>query len=280
MNIDDEVTDASIYADDVGAKVRGTTISCIQIVFNDCTSILEDWCAANNLSLNNDKMCDIYFRYDRNREREGKSEPLKCLGIWLDPNLSWNTHVEYVTKKLSKGLYLLRRLSTCVDTGVLLTVYFAHIQSILCYGVMLWGYSTNCGKLLLLQKRAVRLICDVPYRTHCKPLFRRLGVLTFPSLYILVTLCYTHNNVDLFMVNSKHHYHDTRNKNKLRIPQCRYTTSQKNHSYMAVKLYNSLPLEFKTLSMSCFKSKLKEILIAESLYLVNDFFDIEWSKYL
>jgi len=82
------------------------------------------------------------------------------------------------------------------------------------------------------------------------------------------------------MVNSKHQYHDTRNKNKLRIPQCRYTTSQKNHSYMAVKLYNSLPLEFKTLSMSCFKSKLKEILIAESLYLVNDFFDVEWSKYL
>src|SRR5436190_13669849 len=37
VNIDDEVTDASIYADDVGAKVRGTTVSCIQIVFNDCT---------------------------------------------------------------------------------------------------------------------------------------------------------------------------------------------------------------------------------------------------
>jgi len=280
VTIDNEETDGTVYADDIGAKVRCTTLNGIRTIFNDCTFLLEDWCAANNLSLNKDKMCDIFFSYDRNGGWEGKGDPLKFLGIYLDSNLSWTSHVEYVTKKLSRGLYLLRRLRSCVDTNVLLSVYYAQIQSILCYGVMIWGYNTHYRKILLLQKRAVRLICNVPYRTHCKPLFRKLRILTFPSLYLLFSLCYTHNNKDLFMNNTMHHDHDTRNKNKLIIPQCRYSSSQKNYSYMAVKLYNALPSKLKMCPLLHFKSKIKEMLIEECLYNVNDFFSVDWSNYL
>ena len=39
-----------------------------------------------------------------------KVKSYKLLGLWLDDDLKWNTNTEYITKKASKRLYLLKIL--------------------------------------------------------------------------------------------------------------------------------------------------------------------------
>lgn len=99
--------------------------------------MLNDWCASNNLSLNLEKISDIIFSYSKNLTNEVKSEPLKFLGMILDSKLNWKSHVEYISKKLAMGLYMLRRLKCTVNSNVLLNVYFSQIQSLLSYGILL-----------------------------------------------------------------------------------------------------------------------------------------------
>lgn len=40
-------------------------------------------------------------------------------------------------------------------------------------------------KLLIMQKRAIRLICSVGSGCHCKSIFKKLSVSTVPSSFIL-----------------------------------------------------------------------------------------------
>ena len=57
-------------------------------------------------------------------------------------------------------------------------MYNSLIHSHLLYCIEIWGtaYKTSLQPLYLLQKRAVRLICNAGYRDHSEPLFKRLGI--------------------------------------------------------------------------------------------------------
>jgi hypothetical protein len=86
-------------------------------------------------------------------------------------------------------------------------VYFAHMQSHLQYGVVLWGGSPHAKRLFILQKKAIRFMArashdpcaDVFYKDSCRPLFRTFNILTLPCLYILCSVLYIHQNKHLFI---------------------------------------------------------------------------------
>ncbi len=207
------------------------------------------------------------------------SSPVKFLGIHLDSSLSWYAHIDMVCKKMSKGLYSLRRLREAVDTNALLSVYYAQIFSVFSYGIAVWGNSSKSVDVFILQKRAVRIICNEPQRNSCRPFFIKLNILTFPSLYVLTLLLYVHSNLEKFEFNSEVHNYNTRNRNSIRTHFLRYSKSQKNWYCISTKLYNFLPSQIKNLTHEKFKSKLKNILIAECLYRVDEFYDINFNKY-
>lgn len=259
-----------LFADDLGLKIRTKTNLQLQNQLEVSTVLINDWCSANNLSLNLSKICDISFSFS-SRPIENNRSSLKFLGITLDSDLSWHEHVESVKNKLSKGLFLLCRLRDTVSNVVLLNVYHAQIYSYMSYGIAVWGNSSKSIEVFKLQKRAVRIICNVPRRTHCKPLFIKLGILSLPSIYILSLLLYVHTNLEIFTVNSDVHSHNTRNKDSLRTQFYHYSKSQKNWFYTSIKLYNALPSHVKSLPHSQFKAKLKSILIAKCLYNVDEF---------
>jgi hypothetical protein len=279
-NIDNIHNDGLLFADDFGLKVACKNRLDLEQNLIRSSFLLKDWCSANNLSLNTDKISDVLFTYDNSMIKNTEKIPLKFLGVWIDSNLDWSSHVNYVSKKMSRGLYMLRRLKSCVLPYVLLCVYYAQIQSILSYGLILWGNSAHVSKVFLLQKKAIRILHNAPFRAHCRPLFKALGILTLPSLYVLQILCSTHSNLDSFFTNCNVHSYDTRNKNSLRIEQYHYSTSQKNNFHMSIKLYNALPTEIKNLPISSFRNKIKDILIMFCLYSVDEFYDIPWIDFV
>ena len=92
----------------------------------------------------------------------------KLLGLHIDENLNWNTHIDNLSKAVSSKISLLRHLAEYVPMQVQKQFYQGYILPLLDYGSITWGSTStaNIERLLKLQKRAARIIlkadCDTP----------------------------------------------------------------------------------------------------------------------
>ena len=81
---------------------------------------------------------------------------IKYLGVLIDSKLSWIHHVS----KISRSLGIMYKLRPFLPLKIMKNVYYSLIYSHLVYGIEVWGSAckTELNKLLVLQKRAMRLI--------------------------------------------------------------------------------------------------------------------------
>jgi hypothetical protein len=106
----------------------------------------------------------------------------KFLGLYIDNNLNWRWHIQRILPKLSAACYTIKKLSHVLNTDVLKTVYFANFHSMVEYGIIFWGNSSNIGHVFLLQKKVIRIMVGASSRCSCRNLFRKLDTLTLPCL--------------------------------------------------------------------------------------------------
>lgn len=73
---------------------------------------------------------------------------VKFLGITLDPILTWNCHIDSLSTKLSKNIYLLRKLVSRVPSKILRN---ALCHSLMSYIVVGWGQAADAGRLFAFE---------------------------------------------------------------------------------------------------------------------------------
>lgn len=195
------------------------------------------------------------------------------LGLMLDSNCNWKSHVETVCTKLSRFVFVLRRLRQVASVETCLTAYHGNIASILQYGLILWGNSIDTDKAFILQKKCVRAICNAEFTDHCKPLFQELKVLTLPCLYIKQVAVFVKEHPSLFATRKETSARVQRSlhANKLHIPKCKLELYKRNVYIMAVKIYNKLPKDLTDMPINRFKTALHRWLLLSSFYSVNEF---------
>ena len=97
------------------------------------------WLASNKLTLNIDKSKFMIVSKKRvipdlriclNKTPLLSCDSYKYLGVHIDKNLDWKSHVEYITSKISKSCGALAKLRHCVNTETLVNVYNAIVNSI------------------------------------------------------------------------------------------------------------------------------------------------------
>ncbi|KAI8485682.1 hypothetical protein Bbelb_365160 [Branchiostoma belcheri] len=97
---------------------------------------------------------------------------MKILGIHLQANMKWNTHVDTIYNKASQRLYLLRKLKHFhLPIDDLVTVYVTYIRPVTEYAAPVWhsGLSTLlCNKLEKVQRRALRIILGKDFISYSK----------------------------------------------------------------------------------------------------------------
>jgi hypothetical protein len=64
---------------------------------------------------------------------------IKYLGVFFDPQLNFKYHINYVNKKISQALYVLRSVKNFLPSGALKTLYFSLIHCHFVYAVEIWG---------------------------------------------------------------------------------------------------------------------------------------------
>ena len=88
------------------------------------------------------------------------------LGVTLDPQLSWNDHVEGVCKKVRQRLGVRRRIRNYMDIDLSDQLFHALILAIRDYGNGVYGACSKStfDKLQKLEKRVNQIILHVPYK--------------------------------------------------------------------------------------------------------------------
>jgi hypothetical protein len=115
------------------------------------------------------------------------SDPLpaiKYLGVFFDPQLNFNHHIDYVSKKISQALFTLRSVQHFLPENALKTLYFSIIHCHFIYAIEIWGCALQSAlnNLFVKQKSAIRIICGKKYNAHTEHLFKKLEILKFPDL--------------------------------------------------------------------------------------------------
>ena len=88
-------------------------------------------------------------------------ESAKFLGMWLDQNLNWNIHVNKLIMRIKRNMHLLRTPKHLFSGKTLRLIYYAHIQSHIDYGLIMWGSMTtqeNLSHIQLVQNKCVEII--------------------------------------------------------------------------------------------------------------------------
>ena len=239
------------------------------------------WCFNNTLVLNTEKTVCIEFENKRktnisnDTDKNGSSlkfsDSAKFLGLYLDNNMSWQTHLDYTCKKVNSAYYAILQLKSKLDASALLNVYYALVYSVLSYNVIFWGSAVGCGRLLIAQKRIIRLIFNLRPLESCKPIFKQNKLLTFPSIYIFRCLIFIKTNINKFQVNGYTHTYDTRNFNDLRLQQHKLLLMKK--PALMPEFFNKLPENIKSIPcIKKYKNKVREYLIDLCCYHVNEYF--------
>ena len=67
----------------------------------------------------------------------------KYLGLWIDPNLTWNEHCSKMAKKAGFKLHLMRRLSKILPKPTMSQIYKTYLMPILEYAATVWSYTSD-----------------------------------------------------------------------------------------------------------------------------------------
>ena len=88
------------------------------------------------------------------------SDCLKLLGVTIDEQLNFNTHINEICKKASQRVGVMLRLKNLIPTNAKLTLYKSAILPYLTYCHLTWHFcsATDKRKLERIQERALRTV--------------------------------------------------------------------------------------------------------------------------
>ena len=181
---------------------------------------------------------------------------VKALGVMIDSNLNFSSHVSNICKKAARQLNALSRISKFIDTRSKTIVYNSFIASNFTYCPLVWHFcgKINNGKIDKIQERSLKIIYKDYESTYDQLLDKASAsdVLTMRlrSLTLEVFKSLTHRNTPCFtqMFQTKRVNYSMRHPYLLLQPQRRTTThGLRSISYIGAKIWNNLPLELNSI---------------------------------
>lgn len=186
---------------------------------------------------------------------------VKYLGIKIDAKLKWDTHVNYVLKKLRKLVYRFKCLRDVLDINQLKILYHSLIESHLNYGILGWGGVLDCHlrKLDTLQKRLLKIIFKKEITYSSDVLFKEVKVMDTRMLYFYQCVLYQWSSGTHTTTSVKTRFNLS---NNIKIPKTNTTCGQRCFTYLGPRALNSIPVDVKSISnRRNFKYTMKKFII-------------------
>ena len=278
-----KILDFILFADDTNIFFSHKNVDFLEKTLNEELLKLTTWCQANKLSINYSKSKFMVFKPRQKRQNlDIKLEISNCaiervrdtifLGVILDENLTWKHHIANVARKISKSIGVIYKSSFCLPVTSLRTLYYSLVYPYLVYCASVWAstYPTNLNRLVLLQKKIIRIISKMPFDAHADPIFKSLQMKLSEIYFFQVGKFMFSYKIgllpnafkEMFLMTNQVHSYNTRNSNTFYLFLARTNIRLFGTRFQGPKFFNSLNNNIQSaVTISLFKSRLKTFLL-------------------
>ena len=223
-----------LFADDTNIFIKAKNKMLAYESANEILKNIQLYMLVNKLHINMSKCCFINFKpkcNDTNHENYSlkindiiikQVSETKFLGVTIDENLNWNSHIKQLSKKLSCSAGILNSIKDNIPEELHKDIYYTLFESHLSYGISVWGGISNnkIEPLFKLQKKCIRILfgdkeayldkfrtCartrefgnqllgqEFYKRENTKPLFNKHSIMNVRNLHIY------HSNNEIFKI--------------------------------------------------------------------------------
>ena len=250
-----------LFADDTNLFYKNPDKSILEDQINNELKHVSTWLKVNKLSLNVSKTHYIVFTRklksatslnigidDKNINEVNKT---KFLGVIIDKKLTWKEHISYISSKISRGIGMIIKAKKRLNKDALVTLHYSFIYPYMAYCNHIWGTAciSSLNKVIVLQKKAIRIICNVNRRAPTDSLFRDLKIIPFldVNIYMISRFMFRYVNgrvpslfCGYFTSNTSIHKYETRQARHFHLPQVRSDLGKKNIRYRGAQIWNYL----------------------------------------
>lgn len=120
----------------------------------------------------------------------------RYLGLIFDDRFLWDHHIEDIRKRMRYFAGCFYYLKDIIPKNTLLIIYRSLVESIMSYGITVWGSASECylDKLTSTQNRIVR---NLDPGNNVENIYKTLGILEVKKLFILRLLLNNYFNRSL-----------------------------------------------------------------------------------
>ena len=182
------------YADDTSLSYHGKSLQDLQLGLSHDLSVIEDWCFLNRFAINVRKSSVMIICSSHKRKYINTDEfklylydsllPVvtqqKVLSLTIDCNFTWKQHVDLLCNQISSLLGLLYRIHIYLNKDTKMLFYNSYILPRIDYCLNVWSGAprNSLERLFRLQKRACRIILNVPRETSSLIIFNELQLMS------------------------------------------------------------------------------------------------------
>ena len=244
---------------------------------------VETWCLENKMKINESKSkCMLIGARQKISKLDTKEINVdinshilenvhveKLLGVHIDQNLDFTSHINFICKNISSKISLLKKIKQHLSLNHRKLFYNAYILPSIDYCLAVWGNTSkgNIERINKLQKYAARVILDKPPDSPSQPLFDELdwlnvyerieynkGVMLYKSLNGLcpsyMSDLFSYQNTDVYNLRSSSNL-------DLHLPRPIHENFKRSFQYSGVQIWNKLPSSLRcSNSLTSFKSSL------------------------
>ena len=275
---------SELFADDSSLHASSSSVVSLENSLQNGLDNVKEWCNENKMIIHPQKTKSMVVTTRQKQQinplilnlRYGSTEIEQTsshtvLGVQIDSNMSWNTHVNNLIKRLSKNVFLLSQLKKYASQEALKLFFEAHINSHINYASTLWDMCSQdlMKRLISVHRRAIKILLPgTAYTTEEK--YATLNILELPKQLQLNKLCLINNillkespsYLECFVQRASERY----GSKNLIPPIPRIDLFKTSLSYSGSVLYNQLPVTFKQMfCKKAFKRNVKRFITENTL---------------
>ena len=273
---------STLFADDTYLTLSGNNLLTLENQVNNELSKLDIWLKQNKLFLNYSKsnymlinkyphkQIDSKFMISINSNPLARVNTVKYLGIYIDDNLKWTSHIRYMSLQLAKYCGLFYRIRKFLTKDVLRMLYYSLIYSRITYGITVWGTAskTTLHELEVRLNNIIRAIAYSNMNCHVSPLYNNLNLLKLEDIYKLEVAKFMYQFMNdklpqsFYSKHSKiqefHDYNTRHSENVMYFfPRTNKMIGRKQLLIRGLKLWKSIDSNTRDLHWFKFKKTLK-----------------------
>jgi len=263
-----------LYADDTSIIFHANDNNQLQFIINDFFKKYSIWSNENCIVINPDKFNYLAFNHADivlaiNNQLVCQLKVVKFLGVYIDENLYWSHHVNYVYEQCCKRIGMFKRIISFLPRYVIPLYYHAFVRSCFSYCTVFLFNNNRSGKWKLTYKidsfisfLAKHLRINSFEFVSSANIYNVDNVCSLQSLALMYDICNLNLVLPFFPVstNTSVHIHETRSANNLHINTVT-PLDTRNFLYHCTIKWNSCSLSTRLLTKSRFLRQCKSILL-------------------